>query len=268
MLCILSLAYFLLYIFQNESKEINMKLKKLKLTLAGLIISVCSLNSNAGIIDASSVLLDDAGATQLENWLGQGDQDWDSVWYGTAGATGATSVLWHGAVDGIANTVSIYDITYAGQNYKIGGYNANAWSSTSEWAHDYDGTWENFIFNLTTNVKAQTTDPLSGWVIGQYATVNDTTHFATFGGGYDLHGGRSTLGAGMPMASHGGTYVGEKDGTIGNIVDGSSTSASLQINALETFTFRPATEVPAPSTLAIFALGMIGLASRRFKKQS
>ncbi len=28
------------------------------------------------------------------------------------------------------------------------------------------------------------------------------------------------------------------------------------------------TEVPEPSTLAIFALGMIGLASRRFKKQS
>ena len=27
-------------------------------------------------------------------------------------------------------------------------------------------------------------------------------------------------------------------------------------------------DVPEPSTLAIFALGMIGLASRRFKKQS
>ena len=30
----------------------------------------------------------------------------------------------------------------------------------------------------------------------------------------------------------------------------------------------PSTDVPEPSTLAIFALGMIGLASRRFKKQS
>jgi hypothetical protein len=29
-----------------------------------------------------------------------------------------------------------------------------------------------------------------------------------------------------------------------------------------------ATEVPEPSTLAIFALGLMGLASRRFKKQS
>ncbi|MEY8199126.1 MAG: PEP-CTERM sorting domain-containing protein, partial [Colwellia sp.] len=30
----------------------------------------------------------------------------------------------------------------------------------------------------------------------------------------------------------------------------------------------PPSTVPEPSTLAIFALGMIGLASRRFKKQS
>jgi len=34
------------------------------------------------------------------------------------------------------------------------------------------------------------------------------------------------------------------------------------------FTYEQSTDVPEPSTLAIFALGMIGLASRRFKKQS
>ncbi|MDO6447576.1 PEP-CTERM sorting domain-containing protein, partial [Colwellia sp. 1_MG-2023] len=33
-------------------------------------------------------------------------------------------------------------------------------------------------------------------------------------------------------------------------------------------TVTKSTDVPEPSTLAIFALGMIGLASRRFKKQS
>ncbi len=39
--------------------------------------------------------------------------------------------------------------------------------------------------------------------------------------------------------------------------------------AFEKVVFRAsATNVPEPSTLAIFALGMIGLASRRFKKQS
>ena len=39
-------------------------------------------------------------------------------------------------------------------------------------------------------------------------------------------------------------------------------------NALRNFAYNSSTEVPEPSTLAIFALGMIGLASRRFKKQS
>jgi hypothetical protein len=243
-----------------------MKLKKLKLTLAGLIISVCSLYSNAGIIDASSVLLDDAGATQLENWLGQGDQDWDSVWYGT---TGATSVSWHGAVDGIANTVSIYDITYAGQNYKIGGYNANAWSSSGDYTHDYDGIWENFIFNLTTGVTAQATDPYSNWNIGEYATFNHNAYFATFGGGHDLWGGNHKIGQASGGAHYVGTYVGESGtGPVGNIVDASTSYATFQVNALETFTFSSATDVPEPSTLAIFALGIIGLASRRFKKQS
>ena len=32
-------------------------------------------------------------------------------------------------------------------------------------------------------------------------------------------------------------------------------------------TFEPSTEVPEPSTLAVFALGLMGLAARRFKKK-
>jgi hypothetical protein len=49
-----------------------------------------------------------------------------------------------------------------------------------------------------------------------------------------------------------------------NIVQSLSGSGPLFITA-----FTPTeTEVPEPSTLAIFALGMMGLASRRFKKQS
>jgi hypothetical protein len=39
-------------------------------------------------------------------------------------------------------------------------------------------------------------------------------------------------------------------------------------NNYSTMLVRQANHVPEPSTLAIFALGMIGLASRRFKKQS
>jgi hypothetical protein len=49
---------------------------------------------------------------------------------------------------------------------------------------------------------------------------------------------------------------------VGNMFDNNSEN-------FEKVVFRAsATDVPEPSTLAIFALGMIGLASRRFKKQS
>ncbi|MFT5297631.1 MAG: hypothetical protein ACI9YH_003667 [Colwellia sp.] len=42
----------------------------------------------------------------------------------------------------------------------------------------------------------------------------------------------------------------------------------LDNTLLNTFLVMESVQVPEPSTLAIFALGMIGLASRRFKKQS
>ena len=61
-------------------------------------------------------------------------------------------------------------------------------------------------------------------------------------------------------------------GTVG-VAGVSHTISQFRILALETFTFKKAaieskTKVPEPSTLAIFALGIIGLASRRFKKNT
>ena len=240
-----------------------MKCKYLNTFFAVLMTSVSGL-TNAGVIDSSSVLLDDSSASQLENWLGQGDLNWNSIWYGE---TGVASTDWHNAVDGVSNTVSIYNVTHLSQNYLIGGYNANAWSSTRGWEHDFDGTWDNFIFNLTTNVKAQTLDPHQNFSVGQYATYNHPDYFATFGGGFDLTSNATgVLGSGTGYAVHYGTYVGEINSSQGNIVTGVKGVAQFQVNSLETFTFSSATAVPEPSTLAIFTLGIIGLAVRRFKK--
>jgi hypothetical protein len=58
---------------------------------------------------------------------------------------------------------------------------------------------------------------------------------------------------------HAGNYEEHLSNTHGNI---SARVAGLVLIK------DPVTDVPEPSTLAIFALGMIGLASRRFKKQS
>jgi hypothetical protein len=57
-----------------------------------------------------------------------------------------------------------------------------------------------------------------------------------------------------------------------NYGDASTTGAGFRTSIFlvkdGSFTIEPTQDVPEPSTLAIFALGMIGLASRRFKKQS
>jgi hypothetical protein len=45
-------------------------------------------------------------------------------------------------------------------------------------------------------------------------------------------------------------------------------STAFRLSNVNSVSFNVVTSVPEPSTLVIFALGMIGLASRRFKKQS
>ena len=75
------------------------------------------------------------------------------------------------------------------------------------------------------------------------------------GGGYSGGGGsNSRLGAG----GGGGNYY------IGDF----KSSGYNTGNGFVSFVLLDVTDVPEPSTFAIFALGMIGLASRRFKKQS
>ncbi len=63
-------------------------------------------------------------------------------------------------------------------------------------------------------------------------------------------------------SSYGKALTGVHGGQSFTAVAGSSSTAFISAS------FVDSTSVPEPSTLAIFALGMIGLASRRFKKQS
>ena len=230
-----------------------MKSRFLKAVFAGLALSVSSLSANAGVIDASSVLLDDANATQLESWLGQGDLDWDSIWYGTSGAT-ATS--WHASVDQAGPTVSIYDINFNGQNFLIGGYTDLSWGNNAGYL---TGSGNSFLFNL--NIPQKIDNDMGTAEIGAF-----TNYFATFGGinGFlDIYGGQDAIGVvlGSTVQCHyafDSCYAG-----INRLLGEYSGINNFSVNALETFTFSAATSVPEPSTLVIFALGMIGLASRR-----
>ena len=71
------------------------------------------------------------------------------------------------------------------------------------------------------------------------------------------------------FADIGGTYTtaaNETSLTVRYRINGSGTGRAAF--SLDDFYVQTEVTVPEPSTLAIFALGMIGLASRRFKKQS
>lgn len=241
-----------------------MKNKFLKAAVAAVILSATSTSANAGVIDPSSVLLNDAGATMLENWYGQGDLDWNSIWYGT---TGASAASWHSTVNGIANTFSIFNITYNGATYLIGGFNSGVWS---DYGYYVDGLSNNFIFNLTSNFYHTTANGY--WSNHQYTIYSVLDYLPTFGGGHDLFGGSGYIGNGY--SHYVGSYNGSWDVSKGNIVDQSKQLVSFRVNALETFTVSaaapvaPVAPVSAPSTMAIFALGLVGLIARRFAKKS
>jgi len=210
-----------------------------------LLSQLLTPDATASIIDINSKLLDQSNATQLEAWIGKGDLDWQSIWYGE---TGASSAAWHATVDGVTETVSLYDISYAGNNYLVGGYTDIAWNSnlTNPYQNDFDGNVDTFIFNLTSRVKQDNT--YSIWPAGYGLTYSRIHEFASFGGGGDLW---AFDGLHVGFALPTGTF---SDGN--NIVTGTAERVDFSINALETFTF---TRVPEPTSAVLFGLGVFGL---------
>ena len=233
-----------------------------KMFIAGAI-ALASAGANAGVIDTSSTLLDDVGATQLENWLGQGDLDWTSIWYGEEGAS---STSWHSAVDGVGPTVSIYQATnYLGEQILVGGFTTMDWSGSG-----YKADNSAFLFNLTTGEhQAVAFNNL-------HSIYTNISYFATFGGGHDLHGGNNTLG------NTDYTYSYSYDQSQGRIdIEGDTGSgsgstgaptASFNVQALETFTFtaslggeESSSSVPLPASAALLGLGLLGFVRRKTK---
>jgi len=223
-------------------------MKFLKYVLA--ISAVMSFNVNAAVIGGN--LLNNAGANQLESWLGQGSVDFTNVWSGTAGDT-ATD--WHSAVDGVGATVSIYDITYNNQNYLIGGYTDTDWG-----VYGYQSDSDAFIFNLTSGFAKD----VSTGSTSVYATYSNSYYFATFGGGHDIYGGNTTLGG----AYNGYVWPGHSYGEPlynGNIIDGAGIFTYVQVNGLESYTISAAS-VPEPSTVLLMGVGLLGLLTASRKK--
>lgn len=215
--------------------------------IAGLLLMVGGA-ANAGTIDPNSRLLDDAGATMIEGWLGQGDLDWTSVWYGEAGATAAS---WHSTVDTLTHTVSIYRATNAlNQEVLIGGYTTQSWSGNTIYKTDNDA----FIFNLTQPELQEIVTP-------QYAIYPIPSYFANFGGGIDISGGAIFIGNPQSDNTDGSLRqysYGTNQGTI-DVGNGDNNaynySPNFKVRALETFTFVTAAPAPEPEPEVVVKTG-------------
>jgi len=247
-----------------------MKFKKLKLTLAGLIISVCSLNSNAGIIISGDVTAGTGVFTITDDII-------FNLVDGTAHNANADpyAILfhdWNTSSGGWANNVGATGAAAMGGKNQLVGEKLDLRREPTPFNTSTDDI---FVVDGGTKSNILTSAPLfdgNFYNRGSVLFFSDTYQqvrqlgFDDGSVGDDGSlGGLFVIGAGswdMPTVA-GWDLYGEfsGDATIYRAL-GYNAQAN---NAIPVATTN-LTSVPEPSTLAIFALGIIGLASRRFKK--
>jgi len=207
-----------------------MKFKYLKAGLASLILSTsCLVNTaNAGLIVDNGF---DVNASNGNSWTNttQSYRTWDDFTLASDVIVTSASFLMQGSESS----------TYA---FDIRADNA--------------GTFGSSIFSLTLSA-AEVAFTDVGLSFNQYdfalpsINLSAGTYWASFSStGYELYGSK--------VGNFGTTMIQQIN----------STNYSRTNNYIPFQLNGTTTDVPEPSTLAIFALGMIGLASRRFKKQS
>jgi len=224
-------------------------------TTTGILLFAASNFANAGLINGGSDIIDNDDLTQLSDWLGKGDIDLTNIFTKSGGNN---SQDWHAAVDDKGATFTLIESTFEGNTYIFGGYNDYSWNSAIM-HNQVDATLDkSFLFSLTTNKIFERKN-------NNHSTSSANDLGATFGAGHDLYID-ATLSTGY---SNLGASYGENT-LYGSVAAGKELAGNFdgwQIQKYESFTVN-ASQVPEPSTLAIYALGIIGLVSRRLKKKS
>ena len=229
----------------------------LKAALAGLVLSVTSI-ANAGLIDLSSWTATsggtwnvDAGNTSVYQTTNGNptfflsDTNYINTQFdGTFGVTPGWDDDYIGFVFGYnnSNDYLLFDWKQADQGAansgftlsRITGSNVNLWDHTGA---DISVLASNYTGN-------------NGWVDG--VTYNFTLDFTTTSISIDMDNAN--------IFDIAGTFNTGKFGFY------NYSQAGVRYTGFEE-TVSPSIDVPEPSTLAIFALGIMGLAARRFKKQ-
>lgn len=225
----------------------------LKLGLA--VASVSLLGSTA-----EATLLSSAYETQLESWLGEGDQDFTNVY---TFATGDAAGDFHNAADNKGATFTLLKVMAEGIEQVIGGYNPQSWDAT---INDYVYTdaavnRTAFLFNLTDVVKLTQNSGSTG-----REQVYSANYFGpTFGGGNDLlNYDTETFG----VIGHAREYSygqGTNVFGIGGGIDSIFTITEFKVYTIATAsTGGGGSAVPdASSTFGLFGLALLGLVGVR-----
>jgi hypothetical protein len=214
-----------------------MKNKLFKAALAGLILSVNALTNiaTAGLI------------TTID--------------------TGATTHVFESSANSSVGPISENGFTWSASNNGYYGYNGS-------WGLNDNGNWDNInqYIGLNSNLGAMTItfDSLVSEVLAfvSYASHASVGSIASISV-YNLNG--DILESFDLNSVHGATAIdqGWDYGFKRNTAEIKSikfTNAYIVASNLRTFSDVSTTPVPEPTTLAAFALGLLGLASRRFKQ--
>ena len=225
-----------------------LKIKYLKTAFTSLMITTsCLVNlANAGIIN----ILENSG-------FETGNFDYWTI-------TG-TSTNYGVDLDNL-NLSAYTNIDPAYSNVRSGSY--SAWNIVSATNNEY------VDYTQTVDVLSNTAYDIGFFLsFGQNTGYGDSSRIYVNGTALSSDTTGSAVGTDQTsFRNHYTTFTTAANMTSMNVkyrVNGSGTfRAAFSVDDFYVNYDEPSNTVPEPSTLAIFALGMIGLASRRFKKQS